>query len=424
MERAAQHTRVSCPTTSLLRAYQFAYTADADTQLPRLTSVIEYGRNDTPDAGTSIPVATFSYGAASSAGVLTYALSGSVAGPSAAQSGTLEDAIFDGNNREQSNTQRMLDINGDGMPDFVYNAGGHEQVAINTPSVSGVTFVPSGTLGNGPFSDDGTTQATFYTDPFFQLDENNGDYYGIMREAIDINGDGRVDIVDASETAHYWTVYLNTPCTTCAPGSTEVAWQRRLIPINSVIDTLLSFGEDPDLSAAANRYLGTDSSKTLSNGYLPISETFSIRDAGDASATPFIDHRFVLWDLRDINGDGYPDFVFNDAYYTFTQVYNDVFGELFDEYTYLGDVKVLYNVAGIILDDSGDYEVFSADATELTSDNCGVEHFVVAEPNGLPGYVFIRDPYTTTPGVVGSVGSTYWVTNETFINFWKGIGVF
>jgi hypothetical protein len=71
------------------------------------------------------------------------------------------------------------------------------------------------------------------------------------RQLVDVNGDGRLDIIDAKEEAGSWVVYLNTP----APNAPlEVLWQRRTISIAPMVKHL------------------TDAGYKVNGSYLPLSQ--------------------------------------------------------------------------------------------------------------------------------------------------------
>jgi hypothetical protein len=135
----------------------------------------------------------------------------------------------------------------------------------------------------------------------------------VWRQAIDVNGDGRIDLIDAAEQSGHWVVYLNTPD---ANDPTVVHWQRRSFPIATLSQQLASRG-------------------MVENGFVPLSRTASgnrgqvalcyewtadgaweeapNKHCGEPSLPPVVDDLYTEWDIRDINGDGYPDIVFNSS---------------------------------------------------------------------------------------------------------------
>src|SRR5262249_4345560 len=61
----------------------------------------------------------------------------------------------------------------------------------------------------------------------------------VWRKAIDVNGDGRIDIIDAAEQAGHWVVYLNTPDAT---DPTVVHWEKRSFSVATLSQQLASHG--------------------------------------------------------------------------------------------------------------------------------------------------------------------------------------
>ena len=87
-------------------------------------------------------------------------------------------------------------------------------VAFNTPSPHGTTF--SGVVGQqltGGLGNDLTGRSlearSSREDRSLLLLGTNSDM--MWRQSIDVNGDGRLDLIDAQESAGGWVVYLNTP---------------------------------------------------------------------------------------------------------------------------------------------------------------------------------------------------------------------
>src|SRR4051794_1829249 len=50
--------------TERLRRYELSYLSDADTQLPRLSSVRMFGRQGTAEENIAVPIASYVYGSA------------------------------------------------------------------------------------------------------------------------------------------------------------------------------------------------------------------------------------------------------------------------------------------------------------------------------------------------------------------------
>jgi RHS repeat-associated protein len=323
-------SRASCAgSTERLRTYSLTYLPDADTQQPRLSAVHLFGRQGTPEQSVPLPVASFGYGSATSSGRLTYQKTQSIplpAGPdvtrisATARDGTFTPPIYLGTG--SATWQSLTDITGDGLPDLVYPQSGKLWVALNRPGGAGTTTLGAGTaLGqlsdttfvSGPFETRSATQNRF---------PNNSAALNIdvvWRQALDVNGDGRVDIVDAAEAPGQWVIYLNTPGT----GASGVKWERRSYDISRLYFHLQRRGH------------------SLSNDYLPLSRRFSGHDRivgacwrydgtewvsypegftnGSCSAFPNRElsageeKTYTEWEIRDVNGDGFPDLVFNSS---------------------------------------------------------------------------------------------------------------
>jgi hypothetical protein len=64
-----------------LRRYELQYTPDTDTQLPRLKTVRAFGQQGTPEEGTALPVASYSYGSATHGDALRYQRTQTIAMP-------------------------------------------------------------------------------------------------------------------------------------------------------------------------------------------------------------------------------------------------------------------------------------------------------------------------------------------------------
>ncbi len=176
------------------------------------------------------------------------------------------------------------------------------------------------TLSDGPLAKHTSTQPRFHYLPA----KSNVEY--VWRQAIDVNGDGRVDIVDASEQDDRWVVYLNTP----GPQGT-VNWQRRSYSVTALRATLKGFGHIvpndhvPLAKKATGSNLRVWECWEWSNGdWHWYSEGFANHrcqgvDGGlDGSSVERGNERtFIEWEFKDINGDGYPDIAFNSTPVTY-----------------------------------------------------------------------------------------------------------
>src|SRR5262249_30175946 len=144
---------------------------------------------------------------------------------------------------------------------------------------------------------------------------DTGDGHGsteyLWRQMIDMNGDGRLDIVDALEEPGHWVVYLNTP--TGVPGL--INWVKKSIDVTSLQAALTArgFAFNNGYMDLRRQHTGQEWSETTclrSNGRIYVDVV------GGANCPPPVrtlglKRTFVEWELRDMNGDGYPDFVFD-----------------------------------------------------------------------------------------------------------------
>ena len=195
-----------------------------------------------------LPVAAYTYGAATGVdGKFTYRKTKSIPLPTGADSTGISGSIGQFDNRrpnelyDQQNSyftwQSLTDINGDGRPDLTFRDGPELMVAFNTPSPDGTTFsgVAGQQLTGGPGNDltgRSLEARSSRQDRSLLLLGTNSDM--MWRQSIDVNGDGRLDLIDAQESAGGWVVYLNTPSID-APN--RIAWVRRKISIARLVAT-------------------------------------------------------------------------------------------------------------------------------------------------------------------------------------------
>jgi hypothetical protein len=137
--------------TASLRKYNFAYQADADTGQFRLSQVTMIGQEGTPERNVTLPVATYGYGRFTGAddGMIRYGLSQSIPLPStfATAVGGIASTVtqpFDPNtalNFITRLTQKgLIDMNGDGRPDFASAVGVSPGFIRNRPGPAGKTL--------------------------------------------------------------------------------------------------------------------------------------------------------------------------------------------------------------------------------------------------------------------------------------------
>lgn len=360
-------TRANCASQTTLRRYAFAYAADPDSGLPRLQNVVMFGRDGTSEASTPLPVAAYTYGSASAGGALTFTQTSTVAMPQtpgldSTHFGTSGEALLSlfGVGQAYSTPQTLTDLTGDGRPDVVYTSSNTLWISKNAPTPTGDVALNAPTvLGDtaltisGPTSDSKRTQKRYSQG----LSANKED---VWKQLIDINGDGRIDVIDASAHPGEWTVYLNTP----GNGPSGVAWQERVIPIGTVRDRLSMYGHVFDDS-----------------DHLPLARHYTAREywtnsAGDVDRTG-AEYTYTEWELKDINGDGLPDFVFDTLPVRMQEIPS---GSDVDHVPIPGpaanSIEAMFDVTAVTLDPQGTSparEVFSSPAVLIENTACGIE---------------------------------------------------
>ena len=319
-------SRASCgDAPQRLRTYKLSYATDPDTQQQRLSSVKMFGRQGTPEANIALPVASYTYGAATTTSngtrVLRYARTlsqevalpgnGELAQTSAIDPGLFQPPVFAAGSGAAS-LQSFADYTGDGYPDLVFAQNGTLSIARGLTGLALAAGVP---LTDNTFTRPALDIRTSVVPRF--SDESavgmNHDY--VWTQTIDVNGDGRLDVIDAAEQPETWVLYLNTP----DPGPSGIKWVRRTWDVSR-------------LHAVFNqRRLGTFAS------YLPLSHRVTGRDHGEfvcwkfqngeyvpgpspnGTCNPAGDPRtgaqqtFVEYEVKELNGDGYPEVVFNSS---------------------------------------------------------------------------------------------------------------
>lgn len=206
-----------------LRGYVFLYTPDADTTLPRLHAVRTLGRQGTPEMDRTLPLASYDYGAATKNEKLHYERTQTVAIPAGAEtwniSGTVENSTVTSPvpGTRYAMSQSLTDVNGDGRADLIFLKNSKLWVARNRPAPGGRSMLvgqsslplSDATFAGSAYSTHSSTKRRFsYAATNFAANRNT---INVWRQAIDVNGDGRLDIIDAAEKAGRWVVYLNTP---------------------------------------------------------------------------------------------------------------------------------------------------------------------------------------------------------------------
>ena len=406
----------------VLREYSFSYQADADTLRPQLRSVVLKGRQGTPEHDAPLPVATYSYGSIVDpnthaityqdagttgpkfmSGAFTYDFGisftrGIVSTEAHAAQDVLSDLVTD---------QVLVDFNGDGRPDF-YEAD--TEGLENRPGANGTTtltdnlgfLLPVRTTPNGDRVYADLIHSTTF-DAGLVPHRATGTMNETLRQLIDINGDGRIDIVETVlPDIDHWIIHLNTPDPTDA---TKTVWVDITVPVANMRAALSTTGKIFGRVPLARK-------TTVPEGsfYTCWSWFFNF-DVGRFGwfPPPDSDHLCLTippnnnrsqtiteFGLKDVNGDGYPDFVYNASFVRATPrgetfpTPTDVPADTNDVHRWTGiaadmtdshNVMVMINTAGSHLKDGVD--LFAAPIV-LASDNCGVERWQ-ADPSSGSG---------------------------------------
>lgn len=353
-----------------IRTYDLSYEPDPDTQLSRLKAVDMWGRGGTPQGSSPLRIATYTYNSATDPSQgLTYAPATTISMPAGADisaiTGTFQTAQSTPSVSWYATVQTLRDVNGDGVADMVFSENGALQIARGIVSVGGgISFDSPVPLGDGPITiSGGIDSKAVIHDTRGSDDHDHVDIEQVWREMIDVNGDGRLDIVDGQEVANEWTIYLNTP----SNGPSGVLWQKRAIDLHTLRGWL-----------SAERDTGSDDHLELAHRYT--ARAFHEDEYGDPDSYGAVTS-FTEWDLRDLNGDGFPDFVYNTKGIDFIDKQDAGYTHASSHYPEMQDgnqVAVMYDVAGIALRDApaGDDGDFSYPEMAATpNEQCGVEQW-------------------------------------------------
>lgn len=343
LEHVDVTARASCvDAPESLRRYDLSYLADGDTKMPRLSEVRVAAREGTLEAlqGVTLPVQSFQYGTAtwadpldSSTRKLRYLKGAEVPLPADVDQAVLGSTYRDSaasvpSGKGYATWQSLTDVTGDGRPDIVYRKNDDLWVALNQPTSGGGTSIgqglafgalTDGTLGAGALA----TRSSPHTRFDYERGEVNPDE--VWKATIDVNGDGRLDIVDASVEPNKWIVYLNTPGNVPS-GVTWVAVEWYLSGVRSMLEDR-GYELDDDWIPLARRVSGKTQTfemcwKSTGGGNYVMDETHFCGEPSELDpdgtqpwnpVDSWLEQSYTEWELQDINGDGYPDFVFGSA---------------------------------------------------------------------------------------------------------------
>jgi RHS repeat-associated protein len=427
------NSRATCTGAEVaLRGYNFLYQADPDTALARLQSVTMVGQQGTPERNVTLPVASYTYGSATSAaGTLTYRRTQTIplpagvnalglAATASAPEGVPPTTTDYSQTIGSSTGQNLIDLNGDGRPEWTFLTNGLQFAAKNVPAADGksafsgsmqVTGAPGSPVTTGSL-DRNSSQSLRTSVPggfVFNTDM-------VWRQSIDMNGDGRIDIIDAKSELGSWVVYLNTPA---ANDPSSIVWLRRTINIAPLATQMRAAGFAVNLGflPLSQRRTGSRVDHRSCWQWTSVGGTFQwVKSFGgyatgacvgppDSISWVGTEQSFVEWELKDLNGDGYPDLILDSVPAAYSDVDsppptlpvpvpNQYRGSSRIEQVTVGGnnrVQVLLNVAGMKID--RDTNPFAAPLAITTATGCAAEiwagsrlvcGFVEVNGDGLP----------------------------------------
>ena len=286
-------------------------------------------------------------------------------------------------------------MTGDGRPDFVFvGANGALSVA---PIRSGMSVGTPAQLNDNVFTRHVLDARSSDVDRFAGEASLAIQHDYVWTQSIDVNGDGRLDVIDAAEQPKTWVVYLNTP----DPGPSGVKWVRRTIDVSDLYQRLLEHGLGPpnDYLPLSARVTGRDFAKwvcwELQNGVYVSVPYDHCADRPSPIPAPYVgpEQTYVEYAVRDLNGDGYPDVVFNSSVVSWVPQapptgYQglSVFQQQRSELRPIGSspaLYVAYNVRGLFMPSSSSSATYPFSAPEwLAASSCGVEQWTGDDVGG------------------------------------------
>lgn len=322
-------SRASCgDAPQRLRRYHLAYATDPDTRQQRLEAVRMFGREGTPEATVALPVARYTYGTATTPSngvpVLRYApalLSAPIPVPGngeIAQTADTGPALFQppiaGGGPGAASLQSFTDFTGDGRPDLVFTNNGGLSIARGLDGLALGAAVP---LTDNTFTRPALDIRMLDVARFTDESSVRMRHEYVWTQSIDVNGDGRIDVIDAAEQPETWVVYLNTP----DPGPSGIKWVRRTWDISRLRNIFRQrrLVEFENYLPLGHRVTGRNHGewkcwmRTTGTSYVTVQ--LGGCPEYDPSEAPLLgpQQTFVEYEVKDINGDGYPDVIFDSS---------------------------------------------------------------------------------------------------------------
>jgi len=419
LDRVKVRSNINTACQSLIlpteRTYVIQYAPDELTGQPRLAKVDVFGRNDpTTNPATAMPVVAYRYASPLASGALQYAAAEQLLMPSGPPGTPGGISASLGTGTIYGLVRDFEDFDGDGRADFVTLdfTGQKPVLAVNMASTLGNDFSTFDTRVDLP-----NTPAAPYTigapDLAFGLPvvESIDNTY---QQVIDFNGDGRPDIVIATEgrnpagdrDPNYWEVLINTSGPSGQPS--DIVWVPRMIDVTALRAAI-----------QGHHVLSLIASSDQGSKPLPLARTIQV--GAFANNVTLEAGLLTQWKLIDVNGDGFPDMVFDTQDVTaFDDASCDPTGNcvpvLRQDHPPTTQLMVMYHTGPMMAGSGADTQnAWRGPPVLLRSDGaCGVERltimaagkrqlacgFMEVNGDGIPDYV------TGSGGIIRAIRST------------------